>query len=78
MSFVIKYLPDGMYVYSQDVKVYEKVFGRRFSSVKQAKAFLRTTYLRLEDCCICELTDAEVSQIENEYKLLTENDASHL
>lgn len=78
MSFIIKRLSDGMYIYSADTAVHEKVFGRRFSSEKQAKAFMRTAAFDSEGYSICELTDEETAKLEQELKYLTGKDESHL
>lgn len=78
MSFIIKHIPDGMYVYSADVKVKEKAFARRFSSAKQAKAFMRTADLKADSFSIYELTDDETSQIQHELKILTGKDTTLL
>ena len=78
MSYIIKHIHDEMYVYSADVRVKEKAFARRFSSVKQAKAFMRAANLQADLFSICELTDDETSQLQHELKILTGKDTTLL
>ena len=78
MSWIIRHIPDGMYVYSADVKVQEKAFARRFSSARQAKAFMKTADLSADSFSIYELTDDETSQLQHELKILTGKDTTLL
>jgi len=72
MSFIIKYIPSGMYICSHNLMVFEKVFARRFSSEKQAKAYIRSGHWESSKYAVCKLTDNETAEIEHNIRLLTE------
>lgn len=43
MKWVIKHIPDGMYAVSPRLLVYNKEFARRFSTRKQANAYIASS-----------------------------------
>lgn len=43
MKWVIRHIPDGMYAVSPRLLVYNKEFARRFSTRKQANAYIASS-----------------------------------
>ena len=43
MKWVIRHIPDGMYVVSRRLLIYNNKFARRFSTRKQADAYMTSS-----------------------------------
>ena len=71
MNWIIK-KADGKYVYTAGLSVVEKVFARRFSSAKQAGAYILSAFDKKDDLTVEELSDDEIKRIEQEIKYLKE------
>ena len=64
MSWIIKRIADGKYIYSVNVGIEEKILARRFSSRKQACAYLRRLGNVSDGYTVEELTDSEIAERE--------------
>lgn len=63
MKWVIKHIPDGMYAVSPRLLVYNMEFARRFSTKKQANAYIASSGFDPAEYAPQELL-AEVSAAE--------------
>lgn len=43
MKWIIRYIPDGMYVVSKRLLIHNKHFARRFNTRKQAEAYMTSS-----------------------------------
>ena len=66
MSWTIKRISDGKYLYSSFAFVNERIFAKRFNTEKQAKACARESGLHRNECIAEELSDESADMLKCE------------
>ncbi len=70
MKWIIRHDESGRYICSKRFLVHEIVFARRFNSLKQAKAYLKTSKFSKDSCSIEEIAENQLNDMNKTVRIL--------